>query len=67
MEESIFNYSESRKAPYLRFPPIGGLLVLSAESPIFVLSRESPNSLSADGGAASHVLAEKPAEGWAHS
>lgn len=41
MEESISNYSESRKAPYLRFPHFGRLLIFSTKV-LFVSPRRAP-------------------------
>ena len=55
MKESIFNYSESRKAPYLRFPQVGRLLMFSTKSLILSCPEEAKNNLNANCSATSHT------------
>lgn len=63
MKESFFNYSESRKAPYLRFPQVGRLLMFSTKSLILSCPEEAKNNLNANCSATSHTPEWKTVEG----
>lgn len=63
MKESIFNYSESRKASYLRFPQVGRLLMFSTKSLILSCPEEAKNNLNANCSATSHTPEWKTVEG----